>query len=295
MLQLLERLDLEDAVSPQRALPSLILLNGRLDALAAGEAAALLGIRSSGVESAGLATMARGMDTLPQGLATALGGHAGLHLRSQARRLTRGTARWIVDLDHGPLEADAVILAVPPVAAAALLESLAPDAATVIGGLPARSSLTVSLAYPRDAVAHPLDATGFVVPPGTPAPGGLAACTFASAKFADRSPPRGALLRVFFRPDPADLDEGTDDEWGARAHAVLASILGLGMRPIRTWVSRWPRALPDHGPEYAAAVSRCEDLLHVLPGLVLAGSAFHGPGVEGAVRSGAIVAERLRS
>jgi oxygen-dependent protoporphyrinogen oxidase len=188
-----------------------------------------------------------------------------------------------------------VVLAVPPLCAARLLEPFAAEAAAAMGGLGARSSLTVSLAYRRDAVAHPLDATGFVVPPDTPATGGFAACTFTSAKFPGRAPADGALLRVFFRPDPAGIDRDTDDTWAARAHAVLAPTLGLATGPLHTWVSRWPRALPEHGPAYADAVMRCEELLGAHPGLLLAGSAVHGPGVEGAVHSGATVVQRFQS
>lgn len=292
MSGLIERLGLRADLVRQRDLPSFVLLNGALDRLTAGRAAAMLGIRSTGAEAAGLATFTDGMDTLPRRLTAELERRgAVLRATTAVHALRRERDRWIVATTSGePLETAAVILCIPPAAARALLIPLAREP---LEALSARSSLTVSLVYEGAAVSHPLDATGFVVPPETQEAGGVAACTFTSSKFPGRLTGRRVLLRLFFRPEPHQLASEPDAAWIERGHALLEPVLGITGSAGHAWVSRWPAALPDHGPAYAAAVRRLEETLAEWPGLYLAGAGYHWPGVEGAVRSGITVAGAL--
>jgi oxygen-dependent protoporphyrinogen oxidase len=153
--------------------------------------------------------------------------------------------------------------------------------------------VTVELAYERAAIEHPLDATGFVVALDAQRDG-LRACTFTSSKFAERAPPREALLRSFFRPSDKELEQLDDASWVARAKAGLERVLGVRAEPLQSWVTRWPRALPVHSVALGAAVEALEAALASHP-IVLAGSAFHGSGIDAAVRSGQRAAQLLRA
>jgi oxygen-dependent protoporphyrinogen oxidase len=144
------------------------------------------------------------------------------------------------------------------------------------------SSITVSLAYARSAVDHPLDATGFVVAESEQREG-FRACTFVSSKLPVRAPGDRALLRVFFRPEPSD-GELSDEAWSARAERALRRVLTLRSGFERAWVSRWPDALPVFDDAHRRTVRTLERAL-AGRSLVLAGSAFHGAGIDAAVRS----------
>lgn len=291
----LARAGLEGQVVRQRTLPSLILLNGRLDRITSGEAAALLGIRGSGTEAAGLATLQEGMDRMATGAVRVLTPRADLRLGEPVLRVAPDGHGWQVQTAEGILTGEAVLLAVRPEIAATLVAPLDPEAGRRLTALPARASLTVSCILSRDAVSHPLDATGFVVPPDAVEENGVTACTFASAKFPGRTPDDRVVVRAFFRPAGAERLDERDAVWTKRALALLTPVLGIRGQPLETVVSRWPRALPEHGAAYAEAVAAIEAALERHQGLRLAGSGYHMPGVEGAVRSGAAQAERLAS
>jgi oxygen-dependent protoporphyrinogen oxidase len=147
--------------------------------------------------------------------------------------------------------------------------------------------VTVSLAYDAGRVRHALDGTGFVV--GEPFEG-FRACTFTSSKFGHRAPDGAVSLRVFFRPTAEELQ--ADTPWAARAASVLGCVLPIEGPPLRSWVSRWPEALPVFSPEHKDVVARVEEALRRHP-IHLAGSSFHGSGIDAAVRSAEAVAARL--
>src|SRR4029079_6025391 len=70
-----------------------------------------------------------------------------------------------------------------------------PGLAHLLEGIPHASSGTVTLAYRRADVAHPLGVVGCVVPHVERRP--ILACTFSSVKYAGRAPEGHVLLRVF--------------------------------------------------------------------------------------------------
>ena len=183
---------------------------------------------------------------------------------------------------------DAVVLATSSAAAARLVAPLfdAPELSE-LAQAETLSSVTVSLGYEAAQIAHPLDGTGFVV--GEPFEG-FRACTFTSSKFDHRAPDGYTSLRAFFRPTAEEL--ASDTPWAERAARVLAQVLPIEGAPQRTWVSRWPNALPVFGPEHRDTVARIEATLGPWA-IHLAGSAFHGSGIDAAVRSAEALAARL--
>jgi oxygen-dependent protoporphyrinogen oxidase len=145
------------------------------------------------------------------------------------------------------------------------------------------SSVTVSLAYARASIAHALDGTGFVVAEEAQAEG-FRACTFTSSKLPERAPHGHALLRAFFRPSDEDLERLGDADWSARAERGIARVLAPTERPERSWVSRWRAALPVFDATQRDRVTALETALSG-SNVLLAGAAFHGSGIDAAVRS----------
>jgi oxygen-dependent protoporphyrinogen oxidase len=100
------------------------------------------------------------------------------------------------------------------------------------------------------------------------------------------------LLRLFFRPSAEQLRGESDAEWVARAERCAARALGRLGASERARVSRWQDALPVFDDAHRERVRALEARL-AGSGVVLAGAAFHGSGIDGAVRSAEAAAQLL--
>ncbi|MEO6599418.1 MAG: FAD-dependent oxidoreductase, partial [Polyangiaceae bacterium] len=143
----------------------------------------------------------------------------------------------------------------------------------------------------REAIQHPLDGTGFIVPDPEQL-GGVRAVTFCSSKLPNRAPPTHALLRLFFRPSEHDLSALSDSAWAERAERALARALPLSAPAEHAFVSRWPSALPVFDSAHRARVAALEAVL-VGRRIWLAGAAFHGSGIDAAIRSAESAAQLI--
>jgi oxygen-dependent protoporphyrinogen oxidase len=205
-------------------------------------------------------------------------------------------SRWCVALEAGVvMTADAVVVAVPRESANQLLTPIAGEVARLATAARTVSSVTVSLAYRAESVQHPLDGTGFVVAGLADEDIGLRACTFCTSKFQQRAPGDWLLLRAFFRPTLEGLQDWADQRWVSETTDVLQPLLDIQGAPTRTWVSRWPNALPRFPQAYSAQVHDLTLRLRAEGRVELAGAAFHGVGIDAAVRSGINAAVRLGS
>ena len=120
---------------------------------------------------------------------TILTGRGVTSLRSEGGVYTLG-------LDDGTeLEADAVVLATPAYASAALLQADHPLLADKLNAIRYVSTATVSLGYNAADFEHPLNGFGFVI--ARTEPTRILACTWTSTKFTHRARPGTVLLRVF--------------------------------------------------------------------------------------------------
>lgn len=264
-----------------------------LQRLAPGEAGRRLGFQvGERAFGKGIQSFEGGMLELAEVLRSALGPAASCQLSAPIESVRRQGERWrIVPVGGAPVEVDRVVVATSALAAAPLLEPEFGAAAAALRASQASSSVTVSLAYARGAVAHPLDATGFVVAESAQVEG-FRACTFASSKLRGRAPADKALLRVFFRPSADELARLDDAAWAERAHRQLQRALELRTEPERAWVSRWERALPVFDDAHRGRVAALEAAL-AGSGVSVTGACFHGSGIDAAVRSAEAAARAL--
>jgi oxygen-dependent protoporphyrinogen oxidase len=268
---------------------------GQLIALAPGEAGRLLGFQVASEElGRGIRSFRHGMAELPERLALALGSRAELRLGTLvAGVIPRGAGVTLSTPNPQSEHFDAVVVATTARSAAALLDSAFGPVARALRDSALLSSLTVTLAFLSEHVAHPLDATGFIVPDPTQLDG-VRAVTFVSSKLPNRAPPGSVLLRVFFRPSAEDLRSLSDGAWAERAERALAAALPLTGRAERSWVSRWSDALPVFDQDHRERVAALESALAPHP-IRLAGAAFHGSGIDAAIRSAETAASALGS
>lgn len=273
-------LGLHDQLQGQQATTSYRFEDGTLRALAPGEAAAALNFQvDPSARGAGIRTFTGGMQALSDALAAALTGE--LRLEAPVSVIEVGGSKARVDGSAF----DEVVLATSSAKAARLLAPVVH--APALGEAATLSSVTVSLGFEARQIAHALEGTGFVV--GEPFEG-FRACTFTTSKFAGRAPTGFVSVRAFFRPTAGELE--TTIDWPARARRVLGRVLPIEGNACRAWTSVWPNALPVYEGDHRAVVARVEQELAGSP-IHLVGSAFHGSGIDAAVRSAEAVAARL--
>jgi len=242
---------------------------------------------ASGARYGLFASIDQGLESLVHAVAGRL---AAGTIRTGARviALRRAPDGWDVITDAGPERHDAVVLALPAHAAAALLEPLDAELSSRLASIGYGTAATVSLAFQESHVDHSLDGFGFVVP----AIEGLSitGCTFASRKYVGRAPDGWALLRAFWGPPSEGLTESFILE---RTLDELRGPLGLRGDPRLAHVSRWPRSMPHYAVGHLDLVAGIERHAAALPRLALAGNAYRGIGIPDCVRSGETAAESL--
>jgi len=247
---------------------------------------------TSGARWSLFVTLARGMDELVQALAARLPAGA-VRLKERVTEVAREDGRWRIATAGGvAYEADALVLAPEAHQAARMLRYVDPALTHLLEGIPHASSATVSLAYRRADVWHPLDGFGFVVPHVERRP--IIACTFSSVKYAGRAPEGHVLLRVFLG---GALNEGVlqgdDATLVTTAREQIGPLLGITAEPELARVARHARAMPQYHVGHAARAAAIEQAVSRHPGLRLVGGAYRGVGIADCVRSGEEAAERL--
>jgi oxygen-dependent protoporphyrinogen oxidase len=223
-----------------------------------------------------------GMDELAAALAARLGD--AVRTKASATRLDAIDGGWRVVVDKGEtVTARAVIIAAPASEAARLLSNVDREAADLCAEVPYVSTVSIALAYPRTAIAHPLDGTGFVVA-RRHSPVRVTACTWVSSKWEARAPQDFVLLRAFAggAHDPGVVDL-SDDELSAIAQRDLGDVLGISGAPSLSRVYRWRDAGAQHTVGQRARVEKIERRLAAHPGIVVAGSGFRAVGIPDCV------------
>jgi oxygen-dependent protoporphyrinogen oxidase len=216
-----------------------------------------------------------------------------LRLGRRAQGLARQGQGFLVEMSEGsPLAADAVLIALPAPAAAALLSALDPPLAGELGQISYASAVTVHLAWPHQAVEEPPRCYGFFVPRTAGSP--VVAATFVSVKHPERVPADQFVVRVYLggalHPEAIARPDAELVELSAR---LLAPLLGLREPPVWSLVWRHPSAMPQRKVGHPALVARLRARLAAHPGLDFAGGPLGAYGLPDSIAEGEAAAERL--
>ncbi|MGB7554983.1 MAG: protoporphyrinogen oxidase [Candidatus Korobacteraceae bacterium] len=216
-----------------------------------------------------------------------------IRLRTHILRVYPEDSGWRVSIEmNGEERFDAVLIATPANVAGTLLDGVDRDFARNLLDITYSSSVTVTLGYYMDQLKVLPPGFGFLVPrsEGTR----MLACTFVHNKFPHRAPEGKGILRCFLggARDEAVLAL-TDEQILETVHRELKDILKLDARPIFARVYRWRGAMAQYEPGHIARVESIEKRVAEIPGLALAGNAYHGIGVPDCIRSGMEAANSL--
>jgi oxygen-dependent protoporphyrinogen oxidase len=209
----------------------------------------------------------------------------GSGLGAQGSGLGTQSPGFMIETSNSPIDARAVILATPAFVTSALIGEYDAELSQLCGEIPYASSAAVVLAFSRDAVGHPLNGSGFVVPRIEKT--GILAASWLSSKWPHRAPDDCVLLRAFVggARDPRAL-ERSDPELVAQSLAALAPLLGIRGQPMLARVYRWERANAQHEVGHLARMVAIERTLARHPDLYLTGSGFRGVGIPDCVSDG---------
>ena len=216
-----------------------------------------------------------GMNVLIDALADDLGD--ALHLGRRAHAIARDAAGGyrLTAVDGSSERFDAVVLALPPLPAADLLAALDGAVADELRAIPAGPIGMAALAFERSALRDVPDGFGFLVAPGEDLP--VLGVLIESNVFPHRAPEGHVLLRVIqggvARPELDDLD---DDELVRAALDAVDRAWGITAPPVRTWVGRQERGIPQYVLGHLERLERVERRLRRLGGLHVAGNAYRG-------------------
>jgi oxygen-dependent protoporphyrinogen oxidase len=237
-------------------------------------------------------TLRSGMETLVTALAGSLERTHTLLGFIADRVRSSSSGGHVVELRAGgKIEADGVVLALPPFATAKLLSELDPMLAAAHADIPCASSAVVTLAYRLEDVTHPLDGYGYVVPRAEGSD--VLACSWASSKWEGRAPEGFALIRIYAgRFDGRDVTRLDKDDLIALARGEVR-LLGIEADPILVRIHRWRYGMPQYVLGHPERLARIEAAVERHPGLALAGAAYRGVGIPDCIRSGEEAAQAV--
>ncbi len=188
------------------------------------------------------------------------------------------------------LEAEHLVVATPAHDAAALLAPVQSELGALLAGIPYTTSITLALGYRKNTFDHPIQGHGFLVPKKERRT--IFGCTWVGNKFDYRVPANMVVLRCFIGGDAMPLsDEAIVDA----ARSDLHSIMGLEAEPVFHNIARWPNSMAQYTVGHEKRVQRIEELARAIPGLYLAGNAYHGIGIPDCVRMGQEAATKIIS
>jgi oxygen-dependent protoporphyrinogen oxidase len=218
-----------------------------------------------------------GLVELVDGLTRALPGDS-VQVGAEVTAIEEGQGFTIHVANRPVVRARALILAVPAFAAAGLVRGVDADLSAACESIRYLSTATVAFAFPRSAVRHALNGTGFVVPRSEGL--SITAGAWISSKWPQRAPEGQVLLRAFLggARDP-DVLSKSDRELADAALADLTAVLGISGPPQLTRVYRWNRSSPQQEVGHDDLMRRIDGRLAAHPGLFISAAGFRGVGI----------------
>ncbi|PWI56892.1 protoporphyrinogen oxidase [Sulfoacidibacillus thermotolerans] len=246
-------------------------------------------------------TFRQGLQTLIDALALAIGEeHIRLGVRvvrinknAENPSVDSNSSAYTIHLTNGTtLEADGVILTVPPFVAAQLLPD--EEVKHALNCILYSSVATVTLLFLPDQVdTTNLKGAGFIVPKTEPH--AITACTFQSSKWPHSTKDGAIALRCFLGGvGQEEMALCSDFEMTHRVREDLRTLMQINATPGRVLIKRWPNAIPQYTADHHERVVAIRQLLtERFPGILLAGAGYEGIEIPECIVQGEAVAQQL--
>ena len=205
---------------------------------------------------------------------------------------------WTVECAGRTVEADAVVLATPAPATAALLRPHDDEVAGLLDAIDYASVVLVTFRVGADDIPPTLHGTGFLVPRRSPhkgrEPWAVTACTYLDRKWPHLGRDGEVLLRASLgRIDDTRAAGWSDEEVAERAWEELGALMGVGGQPAAARVTRFTDAFPQYRVHHLLRTAGVESGLARLGGVAVAGAAYRGVGIPACIASGRAAAHAL--
>ena len=243
--------------------------------------------QSSGASPMGpsgvLTTFQQGIGRLPEYASQAM--RAQILTEARVASLTRANGVYRIRTDRDDsVEAEKVVLAIPAFEAARAVEELAPDAARALARIAYADIAVLCAAYRREQVGHDLNGFGFLVPPNQGRQ--VLGCLWTSSIFPHQAPEGMVLLRTmvggYANPGPV---KWSDAELLALQEREIHPLLNIEGGPESLRIYRHVRGIPQYLLHHGECLAAVEAAERECPGLVFAGNAFRGVGLNDCVVS----------
>ncbi|GMV93601.1 MAG: protoporphyrinogen oxidase [Candidatus Hydrogenedentota bacterium] len=202
-----------------------------------------------------------------------------------AKTLSRdGGAYRIACEDGTSVDAQAVVLATPAFAAANIVNDLNTALAKTLDAVAYANIAVVCTAFPREAVGHDLNGFGFLIPRTQGKR--ILGCLWTSSIFPHQAPEGHVLLRTMIGgyTDP-DAVEMSDSDFVDLLRRELYPLLRIEGEPEMLRIFRHRRGIPQYLLHHGETLAVVEAAEATYPGLVFAGNAYRGVGLNDCVVS----------
>ena len=208
----------------------------------------------------------------------------------------RGDKTWDITAEYKgkPVvyNADAVVVATRSMEAGKLLSYIDPTSSRMLERVKYSPLVVVYTGFKREAVGHPLDGIGCMVPSKEGL--NILGTLWNTTLFGGRAPEGMVALTNYLggRRCP-DMVDKTDEKILSITLADLEKILGIKRSPDFVRIIRYPDALPQYAVGHQEILRTVEGLPDRIPGLFIAGSYLRGISVRDCISNGARLARRL--
>ncbi|MCC6698584.1 MAG: protoporphyrinogen oxidase [Candidatus Hydrogenedentes bacterium] len=238
-----------------------------------------------------LTTFQEGIGFLPMHAASQLGDRVRTNASAVSIKHTNGGFK-VQMKDGGEVAARCVVMAAPAFAAVGLLSGMDDALAAALDRIAYAGIAVVCTTYSREAVGHDMNGFGYLVPrnQGKRALG----CLWTSSIFPHQAPKDKVLLRSmiggFTDPDALRLSDSELLDIVAREVHPLLSVSG---EPELVRIFRHDRGIPQYLRHHGECLDAVEAAEKRWPGLVFAGNAYRGVGLNDCVLSAHRAADAL--
>ncbi len=230
-----------------------------------------------------LTSFPRGMGTLTRRAAEVLGDR--VRFNTAVRGVERNGAGYVVNTESGEkLEAEHVVIAAPSYVAASILKEMDDALAAALDEINYAPIAVLSVGYKRDRVRHDLNGFGFLAPrnQGLRVLGSI----WTSSVFPDQAPEGHVLFRTMYGgATDSTVLELSDDGLIDLFNKEVAPLVQADQGPDFVRIFRHQRGIPQYGLRHGAILEALDAGENRNHGLILAGNAYRGIGVNDCVVS----------